>query len=107
MNKLLTSDAEQRLIERVLQGHPEAFKMLMRQKGADLYYYDPFIKSFRYNDETITGVDAPDFGAYDCLVILTDHSCFDYEAIAKSANLIVDTRNAAKNIEDRGNIVTL
>ena len=79
----------------------------LRQKGADLYYYDPFIKSFRYNDETITGVDAPDFGAYDCLVILTDHSCFDYEAIAKSANLIVDTRNAAKNIEDRGNIVTL
>ena len=79
----------------------------LRQKGADLYYYDPFIKSFRYNDETITGVDTPDFGAYDCLVILTDHSCFDYETIAKNANLIVDTRNAAKNIKDRGNIVTL
>lgn len=33
MNKLLTSDAEQRLIERVLQGHPEAFKMLMDGYG--------------------------------------------------------------------------
>lgn len=33
MNKILTSDAEQRLIERVLQGHPEAFKMLMDGYG--------------------------------------------------------------------------
>lgn len=79
----------------------------LRQKGADLYYYDPFIKSFRYNDETVTGVKDPDFGSYDCLVILTDHSCFDYDKISKSAKLIVDTRNAAKNVKERGNIVTL
>lgn len=79
----------------------------LRQKGADLAYYDPFIKSFRYNDETVTGVGEPDFAAYDCLVVLTDHSCFDYEVIAKSAKLIVDTRNAAKNVRERGNIVTL
>ena len=60
-----------------------------------------------YNDETVTGVKDPDFGSYDCLVILTDHSCFDYDKISKSAKLIVDTRNAAKNVKERGNIVTL
>jgi UDP-N-acetyl-D-glucosamine dehydrogenase len=30
----------------------------------------------------------------DCVVLLTDHSVFDYEAIVKQSNLIVDTRNA-------------
>ena len=79
----------------------------LRQKGAELYYHDPFIKSFRYNDETITGVGGENMGQYDCIVVLTNHSCFDYDAIAKSAQLIVDTRNATKDIADRSNIVTL
>ena len=79
----------------------------LRQKGAELYYHDPFVKSFRYNDETISGVGKEDIASYDCVVILTDHSCFDYNEIAKEAKLIVDTRNAAKNVADRSNIVTL
>ena len=79
----------------------------LRQKGADLFYHDPFVKSFRYNDETISGIGGENIGSYDCVVILTNHSCFDYEAIAKEAKLIVDTRNATKDITDRGNIVTL
>jgi len=31
---------------------------------------------------------------YDCVVIATDHSCYDYEFISRNSSLIVDTRNA-------------
>jgi UDP-N-acetyl-D-glucosamine dehydrogenase len=35
---------------------------------------------------------------YDCVVIVTDHSDYDYEAIVAQANLVVDTRNATRGI---------
>ena len=35
-------------------------------------------------------------GAADCVVIVTDHAAFDYEALVQRAKLIVDTRNALK-----------
>ena len=36
------------------------------------------------------------FGNYDCIVIVTDHKSFDYDAMVAEADLIVDTRNAIK-----------
>ena len=36
------------------------------------------------------------FGQYDCVVIVTDHKAFDYDAMVAEADLIVDTRNAIK-----------
>ncbi len=35
----------------------------------------------------------------DCVVIVTDHSAFDYKALVAEASLIVDTRNALKNFQ--------
>jgi UDP-N-acetyl-D-mannosaminuronate dehydrogenase len=37
------------------------------------------------------------FAAYDCVVIITDHKTFDYDAMVAEADLIVDTRNAIKH----------
>jgi len=37
---------------------------------------------------------------YDCVVIVTDHSCLDYEWIVENAKLVVDTRNATKNVKN-------
>jgi UDP-N-acetyl-D-glucosamine dehydrogenase len=34
----------------------------------------------------------------DCVVVVTDHTCIDYSAVADAADLIVDTRNAFKGI---------
>jgi len=42
---------------------------------------------------------------YDCVVIATDHSCYDYEFIVNNAQLVVDTRNATKGIKSKGNII--
>lgn len=41
---------------------------------------------------------------YDCIVVSTDHSSYDHPFIAKHAALVIDTRNAMKNIKKK-NIV--
>jgi UDP-N-acetyl-D-glucosamine dehydrogenase len=38
-------------------------------------------------------------GRYDCVVIVTDHSDYDYKKIVGAAQLVVDTRNATKGID--------
>ncbi|HEY6011472.1 MAG TPA: hypothetical protein VIX18_08385, partial [Nitrospirota bacterium] len=43
--------------------------------------------------------------SYDCVVIATDHSAYDYEFILKHAALVVDTRNAAAGFNKKGNLV--
>ena len=36
----------------------------------------------------------------DCVVITTDHSCLDYEWVVENSKLVVDTRNATKNVKN-------
>jgi UDP-N-acetyl-D-glucosamine dehydrogenase len=38
-------------------------------------------------------------GQYDCVVIVTDHSDYDYPSIVHDAQLVVDTRNATRGID--------
>jgi UDP-N-acetyl-D-glucosamine dehydrogenase len=38
-------------------------------------------------------------GQYDCVLIVTDHSDYDYASIVKESQLVVDTRNATKGIK--------
>jgi len=40
-----------------------------------------------------------DLGKYDCVLIVTDHSDYDYPKIVLEAQLVVDTRNATKGIQ--------
>jgi UDP-N-acetyl-D-glucosamine dehydrogenase len=42
---------------------------------------------------------------YDCVVIVTDHSNYDYEFIVKHSKLVVDTRNATKNLNPSNKII--
>jgi UDP-N-acetyl-D-mannosaminuronate dehydrogenase len=53
-------------------------------------------------------LDAKLLESVDCVVITTDHSSYDYEMIVKHAKLVVDTRNATKDIKNgRKKIVKL
>jgi UDP-N-acetyl-D-glucosamine dehydrogenase len=69
---------------------------LLQQKGAVVSYHDPYITSLRHEGLHIDSV--PDLMAAvreaDCVVIVTNHSSYDYKAILKEAKLIIDTRNA-------------
>jgi UDP-N-acetyl-D-glucosamine dehydrogenase len=59
--------------------------------GADVSYHDPHVPELP--DEGLRSV-ALEPGAYDCVVIVTDHSHIDYEQLVEEASLVVDFRNA-------------
>ena len=69
---------------------------LLRQKGAEVSYHDPYIPTISHDDWTLESLDDFDDGVKtaDCVVIVTDHSSYDYEGILNNASLIIDTRNA-------------
>jgi UDP-N-acetyl-D-glucosamine dehydrogenase len=75
---------------------------LLSQKGAVLSYNDPFVPSMRLNGEALRSVElSPESIAnQDCLIILTDHSIYDFRAIIASAKLVIDTRNATKGFDE-------
>jgi len=69
---------------------------LLQQRGVVVRYHDPHVRKLR--DEAIdlasTPLTADALAAADCVVIVTDHSDFDYALVARSARVVVDTRNA-------------
>lgn len=71
---------------------------LLREKGADVSYSDPYVPIVRAEGFDMHSLDAsPDtLKQMDCLVITTGHTNFDYDAIVASGTPIVDTRNALK-----------
>ena len=71
---------------------------LLSQKGAVLSYNDPFVPSMRLNGEVLRSLElsSQSIAKHDCLIILTDHTIYDFKAIIASAKLVIDTRNATK-----------
>lgn len=68
---------------------------LLKKRGARLSYADPFVPELELLGETMTAFDL-DQGVqgFDLVVIVTDHSLFDYARILSEASLVFDTRNA-------------
>lgn len=82
-------------------------KMLL-DKGANVSYSDPYAPTVREEGMELSAVpvrQALEAGT-DCVVLLTDHSCFNYPEIVHLAPMIVDTRNALRDFIG-GNIVRL
>ena len=80
---------------------------LLRNKGAIVAYNDPYFATVgrgRHYDLNMTCTPLDNLGQYDAVVIVTDHSSYDYRALAEQSQLLVDTRNATKGI-DSPNIV--
>ncbi|WP_446744379.1 nucleotide sugar dehydrogenase [Silvibacterium acidisoli] len=76
------------------------FEML-RAQGAEVFYNDPYCPAVgkgRHYNLNITSSGLEDIEKYDCVVIVTDHSDYDYEGIVERSQLIVDSRNATKGI---------
>jgi len=74
---------------------------LLQKDGAQVSYHDPyfpFIGKGRKYDLQLKCAQLSDLGQYDCVVIVTDHSDYDYARIVKEAQLVVDTRNATRGI---------
>jgi UDP-N-acetyl-D-glucosamine dehydrogenase len=75
---------------------------LLQKEGAQVNYHDPyfpFIGKGRKYDLQMKRTELEQLAQYDCIVIVTDHSDYDYRKIVGEAQLVVDTRNATKGID--------
>ncbi len=80
-------------------------KMLL-EKGAAVTYNDPWIPALRptrkYDFQmTSTPITREVLATMDAVIIVTDHSDYDIEEIVEHARMVIDTRNATKNVRDK------
>ena len=68
------------------------------RKGAEVIYNDPFIPEIEINGKTLNSkpLNKNLIKSADCIVILTNHSAYDYSMIVKEAKLLIDTRGVIK-----------
>jgi UDP-N-acetyl-D-glucosamine dehydrogenase len=74
---------------------------LLRERGADVLYNDPYFPTVgrgRHYNLNMTCTPLTDLGQYDCVLIMTDHSDYNYAEIVSQSQLVVDSRNATKGI---------
>jgi UDP-N-acetyl-D-glucosamine dehydrogenase len=75
---------------------------LLHGKGAVVSYADPYVPKLHARDWSgrqdmkAENITRGSIAQYDCVVIVTDHKAFDYDAIVAEADVVVDTRNAIK-----------
>ena len=69
---------------------------LLKEKGAEVNYHDPYIPRVVHDSWQLSSQTdlMESVKAADCVVIITDHSNYDYAAILESSQMVVDTRNA-------------
>jgi UDP-N-acetyl-D-glucosamine dehydrogenase len=75
---------------------------LLRAQGAEVVYNDPYFPTVgrgRHYNLNMTCTPLTQLGDYDCVLIMTDHTDYDYKDIVKQAQLVVDSRNATKGIQ--------
>ena len=77
---------------------------MLRKRGAKVDYNDPYIlKTHRQREHdlrmTSKKLDEKMLKTYDCVLIATDHSCYDYDFIVRHASLVVDSRNACAKVK--------
>jgi UDP-N-acetyl-D-glucosamine dehydrogenase len=78
---------------------------LLRDRGADVDYHDPYCAELPEFD--LKSVDLDEYrrlAGYDAVVIVTAHSALDYRTIVQEADLVVDFRNATAGIPSAGNV---
>jgi UDP-N-acetyl-D-glucosamine dehydrogenase len=75
---------------------------ILSDKGAILSYNDPFVPSLRLGGNVLKSSDftPAEISQYDCVIILTDHTAYDFRQIVGAAKLVVDTRNSTKDLHE-------
>jgi len=79
---------------------------MLKQRGARVAYHDPYVPIVRPTREhpQWAGVksvpwDKATVAGFDCVLIATNHACFDYQELARWAQCIVDSRNAMTGVK--------
>ncbi|OGQ73605.1 MAG: UDP-N-acetyl-D-glucosamine dehydrogenase [Deltaproteobacteria bacterium RIFCSPLOWO2_12_FULL_57_22] len=74
---------------------------LLREKGGDIFYHDPWVPRLSFNGRDLGSVplDAETLSTADVVVVITDHSRFDAGEVVEHSRLIIDARNLTHGIE--------
>lgn len=83
---------------------------ILRENGAIVDYYDPYIKSYKDNGMDFIGLNSIDeniVSGYDIVIVTCAHTNVDYDMIQRNSKVIFDTKNAMSNIKNRENIEVL
>jgi UDP-N-acetyl-D-glucosamine dehydrogenase len=70
--------------------------LLLRRRGARISYSDPHVPTLNLDGQSLAALPESVAADADCVVIVTDHTAFDYAGLVGRASLIVDTRNALR-----------
>jgi UDP-N-acetyl-D-glucosamine dehydrogenase len=77
---------------------------LLQRRGAQVGYNDPYfpqlhkMRHYDYSHMRSADIAPKSLAGYDCVLIATDHSAYDYQGIVDAAPLVVDTRNATRGV---------
>src|SRR5271154_6839866 len=78
---------------------------LLSERGAILDYNDPYfpalhkMRHYDFSHKRSVDLSPTTLASYDCVLIATDHTSYDYDAIVRDAKLIVDSRNATRRVK--------
>lgn len=106
-NVLVLGVAYKRDIDDVRESPALDVIALLRERGANVTYHDPFVPSLRLGDgATLESQQLTDesLSSADLVLITTGHSDFDYERVVDRAQLVFDTRNATGGLGRRDNV---
>lgn len=83
---------------------------ILKSKGADVEYFDPFILEYKHKGKTKKGksdLTKELLGSADLVIVTTSHTTVDYDFVQKNSQAIFDTKNAMKQVKNRDNIELL
>ncbi len=83
---------------------------ILEKNGAEVEFYDPYISEYKEKGIVKKGLERIDekmIQQFDLVMITCGHTCLDYDMIQKNAKAIFDTKNAMKDVAERGNIEVL
>jgi UDP-N-acetyl-D-glucosamine dehydrogenase len=76
---------------------------LLRNRGAEVSYNDPYIPEIKSPQGSLASIELTEesLSSADCVVIATDHSCYDMEQVVAHSKLVFDTRGVTKRLEQK------
>lgn len=83
--------------------------LLLQQRGGDVSYHDPYIPDLGHEGIDLHSIRLTDqqLAQADCVVLVTDHATYDWQHIADNARLILDTRNALRDVRGTARIARI
>lgn len=82
----------------------------LKERGANVSFFDPFVSEYRYQGETHKGLDeltSEILSDADLVIVTTAHTNVDYNKVQSNAKRVFDTKNAMKDVKVRDNIEVL